>query len=201
MPKFTKQEKEHIHHALMEKGREIFIQYGLAKTTIDDIVQACGIAKGSFYKFFQSKEELYFEILKNEEEVRETVLAELFREDLSPKELLTSFFHTSFTFVEENPFLQRVFQSDEHERLTRKLPEQMEEFSRIHTQRGINAIKVLMDRGVLPKENPELTVGVIQAIMMIRLHKDEIGTELFPQVMDRIIDYIATGLGKESINK
>lgn len=196
MPKFTKQEKEHIHHSLMEKGREIFIQYGLAKTTIDDIVQACGIAKGSFYKFFQSKEELYFEILKNEEEVRETVLNELFRENLPPKELLASFFYTSFKFVEDNPFLQRVFQSDEHERLTRKLPEQMAEFSRVHTQRGINAVKILMERGVLPKENPELTVGVIQAIMMIRLHKNEIGTELFPKIMDKIIDYIATGLVK-----
>ncbi|MEH7590148.1 TetR/AcrR family transcriptional regulator [Priestia megaterium] len=196
MPKFTEQEKEHIHQSLMEKGRELFIQYGLAKTSIDDIIQACGIAKGSFYKFFQSKEELYFEILKNEEEVRETVLNELFRENLPPKELLTSFFHTSFKFVEDNPFLQRVFQNDEHERLTRKLPQQMMEFTKWQTQRGIDAIQILMERGVLPQENPKVIVGVIQAIMMLRLHKEEIGTDLFPKVMDKLIDYVAIGLTK-----
>ncbi|MGG1368395.1 TetR/AcrR family transcriptional regulator [Priestia megaterium] len=196
MPKFTEQEKEHIHQSLMEKGRELFIQYGLAKTSIDDIIQACGIAKGSFYKFFQSKEELYFEILKNEEEVRATVLNELFRENLPPKELLTSFFHTSFKFVEDNPFLQRVFQNDEHERLTRKLPQQMMEFTKWQTQRGIDAIQILMERGVLPQENPEVIVGVIQAIMMLRLHKEEIGTDLFPKVMDKLIDYVAIGLTK-----
>ncbi|MBY0030867.1 TetR/AcrR family transcriptional regulator [Priestia aryabhattai] len=196
MPKFTEQEKEHIHQSLMEKGRELFIQYGLAKTSIDDIIQVCGIAKGSFYKFFQSKEELYFEILKNEEEVRETVLNELFRENLPPKELLTSFFHTSFKFVEDNPFLQRVFQNDEHERLTRKLPQQMMKFNKWQTQRGIDAIQILMERGVLPQENPEVIVGVIQAIMMLRLHKEEIGTDLFPKVMDKLIDYVAIGLTK-----
>lgn len=196
MPKFTEQEKEHIHQSLMEKGRELFIQYGLAKTSIDDIIQACGIAKGSFYKFFQSKEELYFEILKNEEEVRETVLSELFRENLPPKELLTSFFHTSFKFVEDNPFLQRVFQNDEHERLTRKLPQQMMKFNKWQTQRGIDAIQILMERGVLPQENPEVIVGVIQAIMMLRLHKEEIGTDLFPKVMDKLIDYVTIGLTK-----
>ncbi|MGF9772375.1 TetR/AcrR family transcriptional regulator [Priestia aryabhattai] len=196
MPKFTEQEKEHIHQSLMEKGRELFIQYGLAKTSIDDIIQACGIAKGSFYKFFQSKEELYFEILKNEEEVRATVLNELFRENLPPKELLTSFFHTSFKFVEDNPFLQRVFQNDEHERLTRKLPQQMMEFTKWQTQRGIDAIQILMERGVLPQENPKVIVGVIQAIMMLRLHKEEIGTDLFPKVMDKLIDYVAIGLTK-----
>jgi len=196
MPKFTEQEKEHIHQSLMEKGRELFIQYGLAKTSIDDIIQACGIAKGSFYKFFQSKEELYFEILKNEEEVRETVLNELFRENLPPKELLTSFFHTSFKSVEDNPFLQRVFQNDEHERLTRKLPQQMMEFTKWQTQRGIDAIQILMERGVLPQENPEVIVGVIQAIMMLRLHKEEIGTDLFPKVMDKLIDYVTIGLTK-----
>lgn len=76
MPKFTEQEKEQVRQSLLIKGRELFIQYGLAKTSIDDVILACGIGKGTFYKFFASKEELYFEILKNEEEVRETVLFE-----------------------------------------------------------------------------------------------------------------------------
>ncbi|MBY0595390.1 TetR/AcrR family transcriptional regulator [Bacillus bingmayongensis] len=197
MPKFTEQEKEQIRQSLLEKGRELFIQYGLAKTSIDDIVLACGIAKGSFYKFFSSKEELYFEILKNEEEVRETVLNQLFQEKLSSKELLSSFFHTSFQFVEDNPFLQRVFQNGEHERLMRKLPNEMMEFSQYNMERGALAINTLIDRGVLPKDDPQVITGVIQAVMMLRLHKDEIGGELFPKVMDKLIDYVSEGLTNE----
>ncbi|HEK9103967.1 TetR/AcrR family transcriptional regulator [Bacillus pfraonensis] len=197
MPKFTDQEKEQIRQSLLIKGKELFIQYGLAKTSIDDIILACGIGKGTFYKFFSSKEELYLEILKNEEEVRETVLNELFRENLPPKELLSSFFHRSFELVEKNPFLQRVFQNDEHERLSRKLPEKMFEFSETHKKRGIHAVKILMDRGVLPKNDPQIIVGIIQAVMMIRLHQQEIGYEVFPKVMEQIIEFVSEGFTKE----
>jgi len=197
MPKFTDQEREQIHQSILIKGKELFIQYGLAKTSIDDIILVCGIGKGTFYKFFSSKEELYLEILKNEEEVRETVLNELFRENLPPKELLSSFFHTSFELVEKNPFLQRVFQNDEHERLSRKLPEQMFEFSENHRKRGIHAIKTLMDRGVLPKNDPQVIVGIIQAVMMIRLHQQEIGYGVFPKVMEQIIEFVSEGFTKE----
>ncbi|MED0673901.1 TetR/AcrR family transcriptional regulator [Aneurinibacillus aneurinilyticus] len=198
MPKFTEEEKEHIRQSLLVKGKELFVKYGLAKTSIDDIILACGIGKGTFYKFFPSKEELYYEILKNEEEVKKTVLNELFREKLSPKELLTSFFHTSFQLVEENPFLQRAFQDGEHERLARKLPKHIvEQFSKEYTERGIQAVNILIERGVLPKEEPEVIVGIMQAIMRMRLYKEKIGNDVFPKVMDRIIEYVAEGLTKE----
>jgi len=54
MAKFTENEKEQIRQCLLTKGKELFIQYCLDKTSIDDLVQACGIAKCSFYKFFSS---------------------------------------------------------------------------------------------------------------------------------------------------
>lgn len=36
----------------------LFISKGYAKTTVNDILQAVGIAKGTFYHYFQSKEEV-----------------------------------------------------------------------------------------------------------------------------------------------
>ncbi len=96
MPKFTDNEKEHIKQDLLTKGRTIFIKYGLAKTSIDEIIRECGIAKGTFYKFFNSKEELYYEILINEVEIREEVLNELFRKKPYIKRIVT--FILSFFF-------------------------------------------------------------------------------------------------------
>ncbi|USK57892.1 TetR/AcrR family transcriptional regulator (plasmid) [Cytobacillus solani] len=197
MPKFTDYEKEQIKQDLLVKGRKIFIKYGLVKTSIDEIIHECGIAKGTFYKFFSSKEELYFEILINEVEVRESVLNELFRENLSSKELLSSFFHFSFDSVEKNPFLQRSFQNDEHERLTRKLPTQMSEFNQKNAVRGIHAVNALMNQGTLPKDDPRIIVGIMQAVMTLCLHKKEIGDDIFPIVKDKIIEFVIEGLLKE----
>ncbi|WCN36453.1 TetR/AcrR family transcriptional regulator [Aneurinibacillus uraniidurans] len=198
MPKFTEAEKAQIHQCLLTKGKELFSKYGLAKTSIDDIVLACGIAKGSFYKFFSSKEELYYVILRHEEKIREQVLGELLREDLSPKELLTSFFKKSLQLVDENPFLQLMFQEGEYERIVRKLPPHLrQETAQEDVEKGMQAVVMLMQRGVLREEDPNVIVGVIKAIMMIRLHKEKIGADIFPDVMNQVIEHVVAGLAVE----
>lgn len=59
MPKFSDAEKEIIKQKLMQEGERLFTSYGIKKVTIDEIVQAAGIAKGSFYSFY-SKHKINF---------------------------------------------------------------------------------------------------------------------------------------------
>ena len=65
MPKaFSEHEKETIRAQLREKARKLFEKQGLKKTTVDELAQAAGISKGAFYLFYESKEELFLEILE-----------------------------------------------------------------------------------------------------------------------------------------
>jgi AcrR family transcriptional regulator len=65
MPKgFTERGKALIHASFLEQGRELFATYGLRKTAIEDLTKAVGISKGAFYLFFESKEQLFFELLE-----------------------------------------------------------------------------------------------------------------------------------------
>ncbi len=43
----------------MDAGERIFVQKGFASTKIDDITNAAGVAKGTFYLYFDSKEALH----------------------------------------------------------------------------------------------------------------------------------------------
>ncbi len=45
---------------LREAGMTAFARHGYADVSVDDVCQATGIAKGSFYRHFSSKEELFF---------------------------------------------------------------------------------------------------------------------------------------------
>lgn len=47
---------------------------------------------------------------------------------------------------------------------------------------------------MLRKQDPEVINGVLHTVMLLRLHKEDLGKDLFPQIMDVIIDYIAEGL-------
>ncbi|HDL85876.1 MAG TPA: TetR/AcrR family transcriptional regulator, partial [Candidatus Acetothermia bacterium] len=67
MPRaFTDAERNRIHRKLLDAGRSCFTRYGLKKTTIEDLVKLVGIAKSSFYLFFESKEALYVELMMSE---------------------------------------------------------------------------------------------------------------------------------------
>lgn len=48
------------------KAQGLFQQYGMKKTTMDEIAFACGKAKSTLYHYFKSKEEVFDEVLAME---------------------------------------------------------------------------------------------------------------------------------------
>ena len=62
MPRaFDDSEQAEITERLKQAGRELFAVQGVVKTSIEELTVAAGIAKGSFYKFYENKETLFFE--------------------------------------------------------------------------------------------------------------------------------------------
>ncbi len=62
-PAVEKQEVDR-RRMIVENASELFAANGYHGTTIDEIVQATGIAKGTFYIYFDSKEALLVEVIK-----------------------------------------------------------------------------------------------------------------------------------------
>ena len=59
---FTDEELEHIRSALIQAGIRLSKELGLQKMSVEKLTAAVGIAKGSFYMFFGSKEDFILEI-------------------------------------------------------------------------------------------------------------------------------------------
>lgn len=53
---FTKKQQEEIREQLFHEGIKLFRTYGVQRTTVSKLTSVCGIAKGSFYSFYESKE-------------------------------------------------------------------------------------------------------------------------------------------------
>lgn len=49
---------------LLEAGRSLFIEHGVEQVSIDAITSAAGVAKGSFYNHFDSREALFEELIE-----------------------------------------------------------------------------------------------------------------------------------------
>ena len=59
---FTDEELEHIRSALIQAGIRLGKELGLQKMSVEKLTAAVGIAKGSFYMFFGSKEDFILEV-------------------------------------------------------------------------------------------------------------------------------------------
>ena len=62
---FTDYEAEQLHKALLKETRRCAVTLGMKKTSVDQLTKAVGIAKGSFYKFYESKEMAFFAVLES----------------------------------------------------------------------------------------------------------------------------------------
>lgn len=68
MPRFTQDQRARIKQRLLAVASELFAARGYKDVTIDDVVAGAGIAKGTFYGFFPSKEELFTAVWEEEHE-------------------------------------------------------------------------------------------------------------------------------------
>lgn len=100
-------------HQILHVAMDIFKEKGYSSTSMQDIAEACGMAKGSIYKFFASKEDLFTEAF----EVCHQIMFEQGHEHacverqkgLSPKEKLRSIIEFELQYMLENYFFMIEF--------------------------------------------------------------------------------------------
>ncbi|WP_100402601.1 TetR/AcrR family transcriptional regulator [Bacillus sp. FJAT-42315] len=196
MAKFTNEEKEKIYRSLLEQGRQLFSTHGLKKTSIGDLTKAVGIAQGSYYLFFQSKEELYFAVLEQEEETIRTYLVEkYFSTGAFSKEQFREFLRESFAIMEKNPFIQQLHQDGLLETLFRKLPaDKLEQHFADDSAFLLPFIQEAQAKGVIVQKEPETIVSLIRSIVLLSLQKEKIGANHYEETIELLIELVTNGL-------
>lgn len=203
MPKFTEKEKEAIRNKLLDEGRRLFAALGLKKTSIEDVTKAVGIAQGSFYLFYSSKEELYCEILQQEERViRSQLIEHFFAQDHITREMFKQFLRRSFAVMEENPFIRQMYDEDAMESVFRKLPE--DKLQELFTDDSAFFVPLIVrgqQQGWMAARNPETIVSLIRSIVLLAMQKRQIGEERYEETIELLIELVASGLVKEEAKR
>jgi AcrR family transcriptional regulator len=192
---FNTIERREIRTALLSQGKDLFAKYGLKRTGIADLTQAAGIAQGSFYLFYKSKEELYFDILEREEqELGRTILANLSDKDLTRKSL-KKMLENSLELICGNSFIRNLIENNEYGYLVRKIPKKkMRDHLLAESQLIKAAVRRFQSEGSLKRVRPEVMGGLLHALFLLYLERKTIGEEIFPDVLELVIDAIADAL-------
>lgn len=193
MSGFTADERERIDTALREAGRELFARYGLSKTTIADLTGEVGIAAGTFYQFYDSKEALYLAVLDDEgEAVAAAVVPPL--EDGDPEAGLREFLGRLCDEIETNPLVANLLTGGALDRLRRTMTSEERERDR---QESLAYIIPFVERwqaaGRLPEADPAVVAGAVRGATFITLHQEDLG-DRYPEIRSVFLDAFAAGL-------
>lgn len=104
---FSQKDKKRIRTQLISKGREMMLERGITKTNIDELAEYAGIAKGTFYNFFSSKQDFVLEIIYSYQNEKLEQLKQLVadkKEKLSFDEALE--WYKTMYLPQENPLFQ-----------------------------------------------------------------------------------------------
>ena len=197
-PGFSEREKERITSRLLESGQALFTARGLRKTSLDDLVAPAGIAKSSFYVFFDSKEDLYLELmLCRTGQVRRRVIDEAMASTDDTEEALRRFLHATLEVLDTDPLYRRlVTHPEEMEAVLRKAdPARLTEVpdNPVH---ALNAfVAAGLREGDLVPATQAAVVGVLQVVTLLPVNAGRlIDPDAYHQTRDLLIDVIARGL-------
>ncbi len=178
---FSSEEQEKVREALIEAGKRHFAHYGIRKTTVDMLCTAANIAKGTFYRFYPSKEELFMDLIEEEEqEIHRSIerqLAEANSFEKVQEAIVETFRRTS-----RNGLLGLLIESGELALLARKLPEE-----RLRTHRegdrdlSSAVIATLEQHGYPPKISADLIAAMLRGLFTVTFHREEVGSDIFPE--------------------
>ena len=177
---------------LAEKGRLIFSKYGIRRTTVEELTKAVGIAKGSFYLFFESKEELYFHILSIEvAQLRMEAIKTLEQPAQSPYDIVRSLLQGITDAFAMNSIVALSASDEGREVLEReRIKKKLTGDSNIHI--GLQTLLYeLMDRGFLKKQNIRRIENMMRALFIVLIHREDFDKDYSEETITMIIDAVA----------
>lgn len=188
--KKAKHSMENIRKASIEE----FSKYGYDRTRISDIVSKAGLSQRSFYIYFESKEALYKELVRDWIS-KLTPLFEVDKYSSEYEKVIKKRWHAIFNYMLENPRLTRtIFLMNPffEEEVRKPLHEKLVSVMSWDKKMG------LMREDVIVEYMAEATLASIQVLALRYVLSDEVDPEVIAKQFSEI-HY--KGVGKNKIRE
>ena len=181
---FTEEQNETIRRDLIREARCCGVTVGMRKTSVEQLTEAVGISKGSFYKFFDSKELLFFAGLEDIHTECFAVAQKSLQENaaIDPASRTAAAILAACRWLSETKAF--VFIENDAEFLLHRLPE---EVKTAHYHDDETHIRLLLEKyDLVPSRGISLAAATVRGLILTVSHKEQIG-ELYPQVLETLV--------------
>ena len=183
---FSDKEREEIRQKLLDSGYELSTDIGLKKMTVAMIAGSAGIAVGTFYNFYASKEEFVIAIIRDTEMRFENEMEKHFSKDgtISLKKFLEVF---RGNFKPENNILLRMKLDD-----WVWLKSHISDSAYLNKTTDIKKYEFLFTRikGIRQDADPGVVVNFIKSIYALYQNRDSLFEDSLQTNVDLIFETV-----------
>ncbi|QGQ48076.1 TetR/AcrR family transcriptional regulator [Metabacillus sediminilitoris] len=183
---------------IIEAGISLFAKKGYSSTSIQEIVDACGISKGAFYLYFKSKEALMLAVFKYQFQSIQERLDSLALDNLSPREIFIAQLEAQLAEIYKNKeFIimqireQAIPLNPEIEAFIRKMSQEIGSFyhSSLLAIYGEKAAKYVFDLNMILQG---ITHAYVKLMMFDKANVDlrKLSTYILNRMDDLVAGYI-----------
>jgi AcrR family transcriptional regulator len=177
-------------------GKEIFSNKGFKDTNVSDITKKAGIAIGTFYNYYPSKEKLFMDIFLEENAKLKKNCMESLDMTQSPVIVIRQMMALNVEGIISSPILKEWYNKSVFGKIEQLYLEET----------GIQVNDFLYDsfheivqqwqtEGKMRSDmDSKMIMMVFAAMINVETHKEEIGLEFFPQLLDHMMELIMKGL-------
>lgn len=181
---------------LYDAAKALFIQNGFKETNISAITKAAHVAVGTFYLYFDSKEQLFMEIFQEENAaLKQRCLAAL---DLTqaPLNVIRQMLALNQEGIQSSPILREWYRSDEFRKIEKAYREEhsIESLNFLYDA-FLDLVRRWQAEGTMRSDiDSNMIMMMFAALINIDTHKDEIGMEYFPDLLNLMTELLLKSL-------
>ncbi len=182
--------------ALYEGAKKLFSEKGLKDTSVADITKLAGVAVGTFYIHCPSKDRLFIEIFKDENEKMLRKAMEGIDPNGEPREVIRTLIERNMQGMMESPILRQWYDPGVSARIERLFREEdgISAASSLY-QHFMELVRLWQAQGRMRQDiDAPMIMAMFGAIIRIGHHRDEIGPEFFPALQEHLTEFVLEGL-------
>ena len=201
MPRhFTEEEREELRKKLLSSAKKLFLQYGLNKTTVSDITDEAKIGKGTFYSFFNSKGDIYLQLYAEEWTAVHNKMDKKYKNRKgSIDEIILDYIYENRKMIATHPILSTVHNRNALALISEPtVTEQLYSFKELSDSYLTELIKSwFVTNDIQTDVKPETVSGMMRSLSYLNYHKDEIGEDIFNDVIRNFAEGITYTIHKK----
>ncbi|MBW2269680.1 MAG: TetR/AcrR family transcriptional regulator [Deltaproteobacteria bacterium] len=147
MPR-REEKKAESRRRILESARDVFFRDGFMQANLDEVAEKAGVAKGTLYRYFESKAELYVAVLAHNGAIFEQKFRETLDDSLAAPEQVRRTARFYFDHYVGNRDYFQIFWAIENQPVIGELPQAVvDEVSRLW-ERCLTILAGTIERGV-----------------------------------------------------